>query len=332
MTQAVRSIDWKSLAQEVLNGHNLTRQEALAILQAPDEEVLELLNGAFLLRQKYFGKKVKLNMIINAKSGLCPEDCGYCSQSKISEAPIDKYAWLTKETIVAGAKEAMERKAGTYCIVASGRRPTEKEIDHVVEAVKEIREQSDLKICCCLGFLDELHAAKLAAAGVDRYNHNLNTSKENYTNICSTHTYEDRVDTVEKVKEAGISSCSGAIFGLGETDEEAVDIAFSLQALEIDSIPCNFLNAIEGTPMEGHIELTPRKCLKILAMMRYVNPTREIRIAGGREVNLRSLQVMGLFAANSIFVGDYLTTEGQMPTADWGMIEDLGFEIENLTI
>jgi biotin synthase len=332
MTQAVRSIDWKSLAQEVLNGRDLTRKEALTIIQAPDEDVLEILHGAFLLRQKYFGKKVKLNMIINAKSGLCPEDCGYCSQSNVSEAPIDKYAWLTKEKIVAGAKEAMERKAGTYCIVASGRRPTDKEIDHVVEAVKEIREQSDLKICCCLGFLDEKHASKLAAAGVDRYNHNLNTSKENYTNICSTHTYEDRVDTVEKVKEAGISSCSGAIFGLGETDEEAVDIAFSLRGLEIDSIPCNFLNSIEGTPLEGRVELTPRKCLKLLAMMRYVNPTREIRIAGGREVNLRSLQVMGLFAANSIFVGDYLTTEGQIPTADWGMIEDLGFEIEKNAI
>ena len=271
-------------------------------------------------------------MIINTKSGLCPEDCGYCSQSIVSEAPIDKYAWLTKEKIVEGAQEAIRRKAGTYCIVASGWRPTDKEIDHVISAVEEIRSTTDLKICCCLGFLNEDHASKLAKAGVHRYNHNLNTSKDNYENICSTHTYEDRVDTVEKARDAGISPCSGAIFGMGETDEEAVGIAFALREVGADSIPCNFLNSIEGTPLEGRKELNPRQCLKLLAMMRFVNPTKEIRISGGREVNLRSLQVMGLYAANSIFVGDYLTTAGQKPTADWGMIEDLGFEIEECAL
>jgi biotin synthase len=331
MAQIV-NINWKSLAEEVLNGRDITREEALAIIQSDDEEVLEILHGAFVLRQRYFGKKVKLNMIINAKSGLCPEDCGYCSQSIVSEAPIEKYAWLTKEKIIEGAQESIRRKAGTYCIVASGRRPTDKEIDHVVDAVKEIRQTTDLKICCCLGFLNDNHAAKLADAGVHRYNHNLNTSKDNYENISKTHTYEDRVDTVEKVKEAGISPCSGAIFGMGETDEEAVEIAFSLKAVDADSIPCNFLNSIDGTPMQGRQELNPRKCLKLLAMMRYVNPSKEIRISGGREVNLRSVQVMGLYAANSIFVGDYLTTQGQEPTSDWGMINDLGFEIEECAL
>ncbi|RXT04888.1 biotin synthase BioB [Ammoniphilus sp. CFH 90114] len=332
MADTLQVHDWGKLANDVLEGRELTREEALSIIQAPDEELLQILQGAFVIRQKYYGKKVKLNMIINTKSGLCPEDCGYCSQSIVSEAPIDKYAWLTKEKIVEGAQEAIRRKAGTYCIVASGRRPTDREIDHVVSAVEEIRSTTDLKICCCLGFLNEEHASKLASAGVHRYNHNLNTSKENYENICSTHTYEDRVDTVEKAKDAGISPCSGAIFGMGETDEEAVGIAFALKSVDADSIPCNFLNSIDGTPLEGRQELTPRKCLKLLAMMRYVNPTKEIRISGGREVNLRSLQVMGLYAANSIFVGDYLTTVGQEPTADWGMIEDLGFEIEECAL
>lgn len=324
--------DWKALAQSVIEGYKVTAEEALAIVQARDEELLDILNAAFMIRHHYYGKKVKLNMIINTKSGLCPEDCGYCSQSIVSEAPIDKYAWLTKEKIVEGAQESIRRKAGTYCIVASGRRPTTKEIDHVVEAVKEIRETTDLKICCCLGFLNEEHASKLAAAGVHRYNHNLNTSQENYKNITSTHTYGDRVDTVEKVKGAGMSPCSGAIFGMGESDKEAVEIAFSLQQLDADSIPCNFLNAIDGTPLEGRAELNPRKCLKLLAMMRFVNPAKEIRIAGGREVNLASLQPLGLYAANSIFVGDYLTTEGQEVRADWKIIEDLGFEIEECAL
>ncbi|MFD9628155.1 biotin synthase BioB [Peribacillus muralis] len=324
--------DWKRLAESVIRGYKVTAKEALSIVEAPDDEVLEILNAAYLIRRHHYGKKVKLNMIINTKSGLCPEDCGYCSQSIVSEAPIEKYAWLTKEKIVEGAQESIRRKAGTYCIVASGRRPTNREIDHVIEAVKEIRGTTDLKICCCLGFLNEEHAAKLAAAGVHRYNHNLNTSQENYGKITSTHTYEDRVDTVEAVKDAGMSPCSGAIFGMGESETEAVEIALSLRNLDADSIPCNFLNAIDGTPLEGTSELTPTTCLKLISMMRFVNPTKEIRLAGGREINLRSMQPMALYAANSIFVGDYLTTAGQEPTADWGIIEDLGFEIEECAL
>jgi biotin synthase len=271
-------------------------------------------------------------MIINAKSGLCPEDCAYCSQSSISTAPIEKYPLLSKEQILAGAREAIARKAGTYCIVTSGRKPTDREIDHIVEAVREIRATTSLKICCCLGLLSAEQAQKLADAGVHRYNHNLNTHANRYRDICTTHTYEDRVTTVERVKDAGISPCSGVIFGMGETDEEAVEMAFALKALDADSIPCNFLNPIEGTPLAGVEQLTPRRCLKLLAMMRFVNPTKEIRIAGGRERNLRHLQALGLYAANSIFVGDYLTTAGQPPVADWEMIEDLGFEIEECAL
>lgn len=329
MTQAeATKIDWKSLAQRVNEGYEVSREEALAILREEDDRILELLDAAFLIRRKYFGKKVKLNMIINAKSGLCSEDCGYCSQSAVSEAPVEKYTLLSKEEILAGAREAMRRKAGTYCIVTSGRRPSDDEVEQVVAAVREIRATMPLKICCCLGFLRPEQAQKLAEAGAHRYNHNLNTSKNNYSHICSTHTYEDRVNTVKTAKDAGLSPCSGAIFGMGEGDEEAVDIAFSLKALDADSIPCNFLNPIAGTPLQGSQQLTPVRCLKLLVMMRFVNPTKEIRISGGREVNLRHLQAMGLYAANSIFVGDYLTTAGQDVRDDWQMIEDLGFEIE----
>lgn len=324
--------EWKLLAERVIDGHQVSADEALAIVRSNDEQLLALLHASFMIRSHYFGRKVKLNMIINAKSGLCPEDCGYCSQSIVSEAPIEKYAWLTKEKIIEGAHESIRRKAGTYCIVASGRRPTDREIEHVADAVREIRQTTDLKICCCLGFLKENQAQKLAEAGVHRYNHNLNTSIENYGQVTTTHTYEDRIETIEQVKHSGISPCSGVIFGMGESEEEAVGIAIALRQLDADSIPCNFLNAIDGTPLQGRKELTPVKCLKLLAMMRFVNPTKEIRIAGGREVNLRSLQAMALYAANSIFVGDYLTTTGQKQQWDWQMIEDLGFEIEECAL
>lgn len=325
-------VNYRELAAKVLEGYALEKEEALALVQSPDEDLLDLLNAAYQIRKHYYGNKVKLNMIINAKSGLCPEDCGYCSQSIDASAPVPKYTLLDKDQIIAGAQEAIKRKAGTYCIVASGRQPSPKEVDAVVEAVKEIRDTTDLKICCCLGFLNEESAGKLAGAGVQRYNHNLNTSKENYGNITTTHTYDDRVDTVEKVKESGMSPCSGMIMGMGESDQELVDIAFSLRALDADSIPMNFLNAIDGTKLEGFDHLDPRKCLKTVAMVRFVNPTKEIRLSGGREINLRSMQAMGLYAANSIFVGDYLTTAGQEPTADWGMIQDLGFEIEECAL
>jgi biotin synthase len=328
----IKEMELNQLAERVISGEMLNKEEALALLQVEDTKILELMNAAYKIRYHYFGNKVKLNMIINAKSGLCPEDCGYCSQSIVAETPIDKYAWITKEKIVQGAQEAISRKAGTYCIVASGRRPTDKEISHVVDAVKEIRETTDLKICCCLGFLNPDHAQALADAGVHRYNHNLNTHREQYEEICTTHTYEQRVETVQQAKEVGISPCSGAIFGMGENDEQRVDIAFELRDLDADSIPCNFLVAIDGTPLSGKKDLTPINCLKIVAMMRFVNPSKEIRISGGREVNLGSLQPLSLFAANSIFVGDYLTTEGQQPIADWKMIEDLGFEIEECAL
>ncbi|WP_067934680.1 biotin synthase BioB [Alicyclobacillus kakegawensis] len=321
---------WSELAEAVLSGRPVTREDALAMLRADNGEVLALLDGAYRLRRHYYGNTVKLNLIVNAKSGLCPEDCAYCSQSILSTAPIEKYPLLTRKQLVEGAKAALERKASTYCIVMSGRRPSNREVDEVAAAVREIRNTTNLRICCCLGLVTPEQATKLAEAGVHRYNHNLNTSFTRYGEICTTHTYEDRVETIEHTRSARLSPCSGAIFGMGETDVERVDIAFALRELDVDSIPCNFLTPIEGTPLAGHHELTPYECLKILAMMRFVNPSKEIRIAGGREHHLRSLQPLGLYAANSIFVGDYLTTPGQAAEADWQMIEDLGFEIEHV--
>ncbi|WP_213509216.1 biotin synthase BioB [Paenibacillus faecis] len=324
--------DWKAFTEKALNGGLLTVEEGLSVLAAADDQILGILEAAYQVRRHYYGNKVKLNMIINAKSGLCPEDCGYCSQSVISQAPVPKYTMLDKETLLAGAREAMARKAGTYCIVAAGRGPTERELGQVIEAVKEIRETMPLKICACLGLLGEEQARRLAEAGVHRYNHNLNTSRSNYGSITTTHTYEQRVETVEKVKAQRMSPCSGVIIGMGESDREIVEMAYALRELDADSIPVNFLNPIPGTPL-ARAERTPAaKALKTLALFRFVCPSKEIRVAGGRELTLRTLQPLALYAANSIFVGDYLTTSGQEITLDHQMIEDLGFEVEECAL
>lgn len=326
--EAHATVPWHLLADRVLSGQTVTETEALAVIQAPDTELLSIIDAAYRVRRQYYGHDVKLNAIINAKSGWCPEDCGYCSQSIVSQAPIHKYTMLDRETLVAGAQRAMERKVGTYCIVASGRGPTDQEVQHVVEAVRHIKETMPLKICACLGILREEQAAQLKAAGVDRYNHNLNTEESHFAKITTTHTYEDRKQTIHRAIEAGMSPCAGMIVGMGETDEQLVRLAFALRDIDADSIPVNFLHPIAGTPLEQQRQLTPRKCLKVLAMVRFVCPTKEIRASGGREVNLRSLQPLALYVANSLFLGDYLTTSGQEDAQDHQMIDDLGFSIE----
>lgn len=321
--------NWSQLATKVMEGYELRKEEALSILASDDDDILRLMDAAFTIRKHYYGKKVKLNMIISTKTGYCPENCGYCSQSIDSTAPIQKYTMMTKEEIISGAKRANELNSGTYCIVASGRGPTNRELDVVTSAVKEIKaEYEDMRICACLGILREGQAEKLKEAGVDRYNHNLNTSKKHHPTITTSHTYDDRVSTVGKIKEAGISPCSGVIVGMKETMDDVYDMAKALKELDADSIPVNFLHAIDGTKLEGTNELNPLYCLKVLALFRFMNPTKEIRISGGREVNLRSLQPFGLFAANSIFIGDYLTTGGQEGNSDIQMLKDLGFEID----
>ena len=222
---------------------------------------------------------------------------------------------------------AAERGSKTYCIVISARGPSEREIQAVEKIVPEIKARHDLEVCACLGLLTPEQAQRLAACGVNKVNHNLNTSAEFYEQICTTHSYQDRVETLKAVRAAGLQLCSGGIIGMGEQDEDVVRMALALRELEVESIPLNFLIDIEGTPLTRSERLTPRYCLKALAMFRFVNPTSELRIAGGRELHLGSLQALGLYAANSIFVGDYLTTKGQAPEADYRMIEELGFVV-----
>ena len=320
---------YEMLADQVLHGHILTDEEAFSILESKDEDLLLLLHAAYKIRKHYYGNKVKLNMIMNTKSGLCPENCGYCAQSIVSKAPIEKYSMMKREEIITGAKRAAELNAGTYCIVASGRGPADRELDIVIDSVKEIKAKHEhMTVCACLGLLKPDQASRLKEAGVDRYNHNINTSAAHHDQITTSHTFDDRLNTVDLVKQSGISPCSGVIIGMRETKEDVIAMARSLYAMDADSIPVNFLHAVDGTPLGGTDELTPVYCLRVLCLFRFINPTKEIRISGGREVNLRSLQPFGLYPANSIFIGDYLTTEGQESNRDRQMLEDLGFEVD----
>lgn len=322
-------MDFGRLADMALQGQIPDRDEMRAVLNAPDERLPEVLSAAFRVRHHYFGKRVQIHMLVNAKSGLCPEDCHYCSQSSVSEAPIDRYPFLSREKLLEGAERAKAAGAVRYCIVNSGRGPTNKEIEEIAAAVREIREKVGINICCSLGLMSEEKALALREAGVGRINHNLNTSRDYHSNIVTTHTFDDRVATVQNVKAAGIGTCSGGIIGMGESDDDIIDLALTLRAMDIESIPVNFLHSIPQTPFEQRKQLTPQKCLKTLCLFRFVNPSKEIRVAGGREVNLRSLQPLSLYPANSLFVNGYLTTPGQEASEAHRMIEDLGFELDD---
>ncbi|MCC3768598.1 biotin synthase BioB [Streptomyces sp. UNOC14_S4] len=306
-----------------------TRDEALAVLATSDDELLDVVAAAGKVRRKWFGRRVKLNYLVNLKSGLCPEDCSYCSQRLGSDTGILKYTWLKPEEASQAAAAGVSGGAKRVCLVASGRGPTDRDVERVGRTIEAIKEQNeDVEVCACLGLLSAGQAERLRAAGADAYNHNLNTSEATYGGITTTHTYADRVDTVQQAQAAGMSACSGLIAGMGESDEDLVDVVFSLRELDPDSVPVNFLIPFEGTPLAKEWNLTPQRCLRILAMVRFVCPDVEVRIAGGREVHLRTMQPLALHLANSIFLGDYLTSEGQEGKADLAMIEDAGFEVE----
>jgi biotin synthase len=325
-------MDWGALANRILNGGDaITREEALAILNSSDDELLDVLQASYLIRKKYFGKKVSLHVLKNAKSGVCPEDCSFCSQSKTSTAEVDEYEMQSAEEIVAGAKEATDMQALRYCVVTSSRAPSESEMQIITAAAARIKaENPQLELCASMGFLTEEKARRLKESGVDRFNHNLETSAAFYPSICSTHQYEDRVETARTVKKVGLDLCCGGLIGMGETREDRVDLALALKELDTDSAPINFLDPREGTDLENSERVTPNDCLRTLAMFRFVLTSSEVRIAGGRETCLRGLQPLSLYPANSMFTNGYLTTGGQNFEDDKQMIEDAGFEVGHL--
>jgi biotin synthase len=322
-------LNWNALADQALAGERITRDDARAMLAAPDESLLDQLAAAYRVRRHHFGNRVRLHFLLNAQSGLCPEDCHYCSQSAVSTAEIEKYPFMAREKILAAADRAASLNVGTFCMVISGRAPGGRVFEKVLDAVREVKARHGMHVCACLGLLSEDHVRQLEEAGVDQVNHNLNSSERFTDEIVTTHTYADRAATVGHVAKSNMKTCSGGIIGMGETHDDVIDLAYALRDMNVRSVPVNFLIPIEGTPFGAIDSLNPRHCLRVLALYRFILPSQEIRIAGGREVHLRSMQAMGLYAANSIFIGDYLTTQGQTARADYEMIRDAGFVLES---
>ena len=327
------AMDWSSYVAKSLGGDALTRDEAQSVLSLPDERTPEALQAAFEVRKARWGKRVKICVLQNARSGLCPEDCHYCSQSAVSKAEIEKYRLLPVDQLLENAGRAYEAKSRRYCMVTSGRGPSEADIAHFCEATRLIKQRyPEMEVCVSLGIMAEEPARRLKEAGVGWVNHNLNTSERFHPQICTTHTYQDRINTLRHVKQAGLRTCSGGIIGMGETDADILDLAYALREIGVDSLPVNFLHPIDGTPMAGYEHLSPWRCLKVLCLFRLLNPKSDLRAAGGRELNLRSLQALVLYPANSIFVEGYLTTPGQQAQAAHQMVADLGFELEPVSV
>lgn len=324
-------MNWKMLSERILGGALITRAEALSVLESSDDDLLEVLQAAFVLRRHYFGRDVRLHVLRNAQSGLCSEDCAYCSQSAKSTADVSRYAIQTVEEIVEGARAARALQALRYCVVISGRMPREQELEMVCRAARRIKSEVPIQLCVSLGLINAEQARRLKQAGVDRFNHNLETSARFYPSICTTHRYEDRVATARIVKQAGLELCSGGIIGMGETLADRVELAFALREVGADSIPVNFLDPRQGTALAAHRRPGATEALRALVMFRLVNPERELRIAGGREACLGALQPLALYPANSLFTNGYLTTGGQGYQADLAMIEAAGFKITDIT-
>ena len=322
---------WPSLADKVLAGVAPTRDEARAVLHASYEDTLGVLDAAFRVRRAYWGRRVSLHVLENAKLGACPEDCGFCSQSArhgsggspSGEAPIKDV-----DELVAGARRAHATRAKRYCMVTATRGPSQRDLDVICEAARRIKAEMDIELCASLGLLTESKAKRLAESGVDRFNHNLETSERHYSQIVTTHSWRDRVETVQLAKRAGMDTCCGGIVGLGESEDDLLDLAFALRELDVDSVPVNFLDARPGTPLAGYPRVEPGYALRALCMFRFVHPRSDLRVAGGRELTLRALQAMALYPANSIFTQGYLTTGGAAAHADHQMIRDAGFELE----
>lgn len=267
---------------------------------------------------------VGINYWVNLKSGVCPEDCSYCSQRRGSDAGILRYSWLPEHEALRQAAAGIEAGASRVCLVATGRGPSAGDLDRVEALIRRVKaDHPDVEVCACLGILGDGQADRLAAAGVDAYNHNINTSESRYSQICTTHDYSDRVATVAKARAAGLSPCSGLIVGMGESDDELIEAIFALREIGSDSIPVNLLMPFEGTPLADTWLLDPGRCLRILALARFACPGSEIRMAGRRELHLRALQPLALHLANSLF----LTSEGQAAKADLQMISDAGFRV-----
>ncbi len=314
----------KSISRQVI-----TTEEALKLYHIGMEKPFFLFAFANEIREYFKDKNVNLCSIVNAKSGRCAEDCKFCAQSAYYNTGVQSYPLIASEKMVESARKAEEQAVHMFGIVTSGTRiSSEKEWDEIYKAIEKILELN-IKPCASLGILTKDEAKRLKEKGLYRYHHNLETARSFFKNICSTHDYEEDVNTIRYAKEAGLSVCSGGIIGLGETIEHRIELALTLRELDVDSIPLNILNPIKGTPLENQPSLSPIEILVTIAIFRYILPDKDIKLCGGKEKNLRQLLPLGLVAGcNSLMTGNYLTTSGRDSELDKEMIEDLGLKVK----
>jgi biotin synthase len=306
----------------------ITPEEARALVELPASELPALLALAHEVRRRWWGEGVELESLISAKTGGCPEDCAFCSQSIHYDAPAQRHAFLALDEVMGAARATEASGASHFCIVVAVRGPDRRLMGQVLRAVERIRAETSLEVDCSLGILDRAQAEALRDAGVHRYNHNLETARSFFPEIVTTHSWEERADTCRLVRDVGMGLCSGGIIGMGETWEQRLELAFELRELEPDEVPLNFLNPRPGTPLAGQRPLAAQDALRAIAIFRLVFPDRIIRYAGGRELVLRDLQALGLVGGvNGMIVGNYLTTAGRPAAEDVKLVEDLGMPV-----
>jgi biotin synthase len=320
------------LGQRILEGGEISRAEALTLIQLTDSaDIFDLMSWANRIRQHFRGNQIHLCSIVNAKAGGCTENCKFCAQSSFYQTESPRHGFLDWEPVEKAAQHARDHKAQALGIVAAWWGLKEGPVlDEVCERIEQLTKSGTVRADASLGIIPEQKIAdRLKHAGLHAYNHNLETAEEFFPEVCTTHSYQDRVDTILRLKQAGIKVCSGGIFGMGETLEHRISMAFALKELNVDIVPMNFLNPIPGTPFEVKEPLTPMEILKTIAVYRFILPTKEIMVAGGREVNLRELQpLMFVAGASATMIGNYLTTPGADPKRDLQMIRDLGLTPE----
>ena len=318
----------RSAGEKVLRGGRLTMDEARGLMALTEPaDILELGGWAARVRARYTGKSCQLCALVNAKAGECPEDCTFCSQSAHWNTDITAYPLMSPQAILARAKQAEAFGAKRFCIVTATRGVSDRDLPTIVEAVRLIREQTSLVAECSLGFITDEQLEALKAAGMTRYNHNLETCASHFPTICTAHTYQDRVNTLKQLKAHGMERCAGGILGLGETPQQRLELAFALAELEVECVPVNVLNPRPGTPLEQAHPPEPLEVIKTIAIFRLILPWAIIELAGGRELNVRDLQALALLCgANGLIIGSYLTTIGRPPGDDLQLVRDVGFE------
>lgn len=313
------------IAERIIAGGSITAEEAVTLSGVEGSAIYDLFRAATRVKEQFVGNEVHLCSIINAKSGRCAENCAFCAQSAHHSTDAPVYPLVQEEQMVECAKTAETNGSACFGIITSGTTVKGQELDQILAALRRIRKETTILPSCSLGIIDEETALKLKEAGMDTYHHNLETAESFFPNICTTHEYREDVETVRAVKKAGVKVCSGGIFGMGESAAQRVEMAFTLKELDVDSVPMNFLNPIEGTRLEGSRLISAMECLKTIAVYRLILPEKRITICGGREKNLRDLQSWIFFAgANGTMIGNYLTTLGRNVDTDLTMFSDLG--------